>query len=556
MIASLRCAATGVCFALLAGAASAAAQDAHYWSQQYGTRSELLGGTVVGSPQDLSTTYYNPGGLAFLESQSFLLSALALEYETYEIQRSGSARPLAGDRFGPAPILFSGTFPSSWTESTIAYSFLSRQKLSTRIDGWEVVGEDPDGPAANLLIDLKVSENWGGLTWAQRRGGIGFGVSAFVAYRTQRGREETLSQPIPGDAPVASLVAVNDYSYWHVRALAKMGVYWAREGATIGLTVTTPGLPLFGGGEAGAYRRLDVLSPPGSGIDEAVIAPEPEVAYRSPMSVAFGSRLPLGRGALYFTAEWFDGVERYRVLEAEEVPRTGIGSSLDALLTQELDPVLNAGLGAQFEPRGNVTFFGSVITDFGAATADPATGHSFATWDIYQFSGGAAFTALRADFTLGLSWGAVRLPWLASATSEIVRSSPTARSGTTAGSSSWVSSSGGGSPARTPNRGENGSASDPPPRHDDRPVRGLPGRTGGGADRGWDGADRRAASGGGPLPRATRRARSEGGVHRERRRGLEDGAPVPAAVPALVPVRCRPRSPSTTTRGRGAPPSK
>ena len=43
-------------------AAPAAAQDAHYWSQQYGTRSELLSGAVVGSPQDLSTTFYNPGG--------------------------------------------------------------------------------------------------------------------------------------------------------------------------------------------------------------------------------------------------------------------------------------------------------------------------------------------------------------------------------------------------------------------------------------------------------------------------------------------------------------
>lgn len=39
------------------------------------------GGTVVGSPQDLSTVYYKPGGLPFLETQSFLLSALALEYE-------------------------------------------------------------------------------------------------------------------------------------------------------------------------------------------------------------------------------------------------------------------------------------------------------------------------------------------------------------------------------------------------------------------------------------------------------------------------------------------
>ena len=39
------------------------AQDAHYWTLQDGTRAELLGGTVVGSIKDLSSTFYNPGAI-------------------------------------------------------------------------------------------------------------------------------------------------------------------------------------------------------------------------------------------------------------------------------------------------------------------------------------------------------------------------------------------------------------------------------------------------------------------------------------------------------------
>lgn len=383
----------------------AGAQDAHYWSQQYGTRSELLGGTVVGSPQDLSTTYYNPGGLAFLEDQSFLLSALALEYEAFQLEREQRSSEVGADRFGPAPILVTGTLPRDWVPGTLAYTYLSRQKLEARIDVWRELAAGADPPVGNFLIDARVSENWGGLTWARRRGAIGIGVSGYVAYRSQRGREEFLSQPVPTDVPITALTTVNDYSYWHVRALAKIGVHWEREGATLGVSVTTPGLPLFGGGEAAFYRRLDVYQPAGPGVDEAEVAEDPEVEYRSPFSVAMGSRIEAGRAAIYLTAEWFDAVDRYRVLSAAEIPTSGAGSSLNALVSQELSSVLNAGVGAEFAPRENMTLFGSFITDFSGTNGDPATSHSFATWDIHQLTAGAAFSALRADFTLGLSWG-------------------------------------------------------------------------------------------------------------------------------------------------------
>ena len=40
-------------------------QDTQYWTDQYGTYGELLGGTIIGSASDLSATFYNPGALAF-----------------------------------------------------------------------------------------------------------------------------------------------------------------------------------------------------------------------------------------------------------------------------------------------------------------------------------------------------------------------------------------------------------------------------------------------------------------------------------------------------------
>ena len=37
------------------------AQDDHYWSQQYGAESTLMGGAMVGGAGDNSAVYYNPG---------------------------------------------------------------------------------------------------------------------------------------------------------------------------------------------------------------------------------------------------------------------------------------------------------------------------------------------------------------------------------------------------------------------------------------------------------------------------------------------------------------
>jgi hypothetical protein len=50
-------------------AGPAAAQDANYWTIQYGPVAQLLGGQVVGSTRDLSATYYNPGGLALAKQK-------------------------------------------------------------------------------------------------------------------------------------------------------------------------------------------------------------------------------------------------------------------------------------------------------------------------------------------------------------------------------------------------------------------------------------------------------------------------------------------------------
>ena len=61
------------------------AQENNYWNIQYGTRSTLLGGAVIGSVSDLSATFYNPGAIALFPDVKFILSAQVYQLDNYRI---------------------------------------------------------------------------------------------------------------------------------------------------------------------------------------------------------------------------------------------------------------------------------------------------------------------------------------------------------------------------------------------------------------------------------------------------------------------------------------
>jgi hypothetical protein len=82
-------------------------QDVHYWTHQYGTRANLLGGAVIGSVLDLSGSYYNPGGWCLIETdaEELLMFAKVFQYPTVSIKGIGlQERSLSDNSLGEAPL--------------------------------------------------------------------------------------------------------------------------------------------------------------------------------------------------------------------------------------------------------------------------------------------------------------------------------------------------------------------------------------------------------------------------------------------------------------------
>ena len=165
----------------------AAAQDTHYWNKQYGPRSMLLGGAVIGSVQDMSATYYNPGAMGYIEKPELLLSANAYEITSLTIKDGrDDGINVENSDFNPLPNMLAGAFRFTWLrKNKLAYSFLTRHSFDAEVSGARVGPVDilpqpgEEDFAGAIDANRKAKELWAGVTWARGAVGrkVGFGVT-------------------------------------------------------------------------------------------------------------------------------------------------------------------------------------------------------------------------------------------------------------------------------------------------------------------------------------------------------------------------------------------
>ena len=388
------------------------AQDSHYWSHHYGGRAILLTGAVVGGIADASAAYYNPAGLSFsLEDEIFLgtqvydLTNIRIETET------GTQTTLDSDDLGRAPSFLGGMVPLGLGKHRFAYAIFKRHSFQMRVDGADLVtaGEVNGSPTAyaRITFDANLSERWFGGSWAYPLSKtLGVGISTFIARRNQILEIDRTAQ---GFAPPNTVLTASQTDYYklqHFRLLWKIGAELDLEQISFGLTVTTPGVRLYGKGE----RIIDEAESLG-GVDgqgdylAADFQEDVPAYYKSPISAALGLSMFFNKQrALHTTVEVFEKVDEYEVLDLQPAFSQSTGLPIDNDLSTSSEGVVNVAVGYEEYFSTRFTGFVSVSTDYSTAAEEQFTNLAVTRWDLYHLTGGATFGLGNALLTMGLGY--------------------------------------------------------------------------------------------------------------------------------------------------------
>ena len=398
--------------------AASRAQDTQYWNLQYGTRGELLGGVVVGSALDMSATFYNPAAIVFVEDPSFILTASVFGMQTIKLLDQDPDEESVDTRtFGPLPSMIAGVLPMKWFGGRTAYSFLTRQQLHFRIVGREgtVIGRDEPGDTLSvggeILMNQEMGENWGGFSWAKNLSErTSLGATLYGVYRGQYTRVSQTVEALNSSGFGAAAIVEDELDYYDVRTLAKLGVYFESDRASLGVSFTTPSASLFGSGSVVMNRSL-VGDTDGDGTDdsraEMGFGEELDTEHKSPMAVAVGGSYEFQRLTAHATVEYFGAIDEYTVVVAPATEDSPGVEGQEVRYAHAATSVVNWGIGLEQGFGDDNSMYVSFITDQTAYQDVSGKRSVVSTWDINHISGGVALTIGGSELTLGggFAWG-------------------------------------------------------------------------------------------------------------------------------------------------------
>jgi hypothetical protein len=394
-------------------AVPAAAQDANYWSTAYGTRSQLLGGVVTGSPGDISSTFYNPGAFALSGAAELLLAGSAYQYQRVAVDDgSGPGKTLVSASFVTVPSLFAGEIPIL-DHDRLAYAFLTRASMDMEMNSRRTTGVEPIAPIPNSVfaageIQLKqdFSESWYGLTWAHKLSPtLGFGVSPFVVVRGQRTRIALLLEGRNASDQASVLSQSREFDYLHWSMLARFGLFGVRDSLTYGLTLTTPNAGLFGGGSTNFNSTLVDQGGTIGNIMGASYADDVKAKYHAPLGAGAGASYGFGATRVHAAIDWNAEVPRYTVMEAPEfqIHKPSGDSTVKVVISDRRDAVFNWGVGLEHRFGATVSGFASYHTDLSARKQGETPSASVTAWDLNDVAAGVTWHVWRSDLALGLA---------------------------------------------------------------------------------------------------------------------------------------------------------
>jgi hypothetical protein len=294
----------------------------------------------------------------------------------------------------------------------LAYSALTRTRGTQDLSGVLLLSGadlppelDLDEAVGGVAFTGRFNDFWGGLTYSQALGEhFGLGVTWYGAVRSQERRREAIGQLIGTDGSGSAEIDIASGSYTAYRTLFKLGGFATTGPITGGVTLTTPSIRLGGSGDL-AFNESAF------GTDTVALAAgvqtDLDATYKSPLSVGAGLAWRVGNARLHGSAEWFDKVAPYFVMQGDDVvAQEPADRIIEVDAVQEQDEVLNWALGLEYAFSPKVSGYLSYYTDNSTLTDEvERAGLGVLPFDISNVNLGTDFVIKSARLTLGLGFG-------------------------------------------------------------------------------------------------------------------------------------------------------
>lgn len=370
------------------------AQDANYWSSNYGPGGFFSPGSVIANNKDSGVMFYNPALLAYTNKNSASISANIYQYESINIKNgAGTGHNLKSVSVKVIPLMISGTIALKLKKPfTIAYALVNDPVInylaSQRRDEKFNVLEDSYSPGlesyvGQYTVQNTITHTTGILsTGFKVAPGLAAGISFEGMIRRQNYSENFISRAFINSIDsnsftqtIASDAVSYQVSYTHIGLRFKGGLSYDIGRSHFGLTLSSPLVRLWGAGTLISDQLITNIKDPYSNLFYSFMANTRQTSlrpkYKLPFSAALGYSYDYGQGQIYFAAEYFSKIKAYQVIIPRNEyfirPDTGNNNELTQALLQLKDAhksLVNFSVGISYELKPAVMGFFSLRTNF------------------------------------------------------------------------------------------------------------------------------------------------------------------------------------------------
>lgn len=411
----------------------------NYWLQQYGAKSSLMAGAVVGGIEDNSALFYNPAGIGSIDSNNVNISANGYGFETVSLQNgAGTNLDLNSFRVQIYPQLVSGLIRfKKVPKLKMVYGLLTRYKsdIRTHVENrmnYDVIVSElgTEYYEASFGYEVNSIAQWAGL-------GLGYqlspkvyvGLTNFISY--QHYDDNTYTQASadvvqPGYNYTTTANTRNFNIIDHVSILWKAGMMFDFKKIKFGFAVTTPNVGIFGISRIGKsveYFNQDIYM-----ADSLLLGTNPTfilsddrsqlpARLRTPLSISWGveGNFPKSGTRIGLSFEYFFPIDYYVAAKSDSAvpvrPAVDYGNykvNNFLVFEQEASGILNGAIGLEQRISKSINGYLGFRTDFNNATGlfGPVTNTRVASFSHYlHFSTGITYKKGASDITVGINYG-------------------------------------------------------------------------------------------------------------------------------------------------------